>query len=118
MNQKIIVKILIAYFSGMLASGLENLHAQSAQIEPHTLLLLDDFYVVYRPGTKRVLHPVRRHSHNPMIHDDKPWEKTIGYCSVHHNPDTGLYQLWYQALAPVSPESTNVCYAESKDGVL
>jgi hypothetical protein len=52
-----------------------------------------------------------------MLADDMPWEKAIGYCSVHRNAETGQYQLWYQALASVSPESSNVCYAESADGV-
>ena len=94
-------------------------HGQSADetTTPRTILLVDDHAILYRAGVKRVLRPLDRHPQNPLLEDDKLWEKTIAYCSVHRNSDTGLYQLWYQALASISPEATNVCYAESKDGV-
>jgi hypothetical protein len=82
-----------------------------------TLLFVDDAQVLYRSGTYRILHPAKRHAVNPVIAQDKPWEVTISYNSVYRNPDTGKYQMWYQALVKASPETLTVCYAESDDGV-
>lgn len=83
----------------------------SKSVNP-TVLLVDDHAVLYRPGTKRVLHPLTRHANNPILPRDKPWEGTIAYCSVHRDPDTGHYRLWYQAWP-----GCHLCYATSDDGV-
>src|SRR4051812_33069033 len=65
-----------------------------------TFLLVDDHHVLYRPGTKRVLQPLRRHPRNPLIAGrDKPWEVAIAWSRVHRDAATGRYQLWYQAYA-------------------
>ncbi len=84
-----------------------------------TLLLVDDYHVLYRSGTRRVLHQPMRHHANPLIADDKPWEAAVAWTSVWRDPDTGRYQLWYQAYggrdAPVPQCAT--CYAESDDGI-
>jgi hypothetical protein len=87
-----------------------------------TLLLVDDHHVLYRPGTRRVLQPLRRYPRNPRIAGrDKPWEIAIAWSSVHRDPTSGRYQLWYQAFAgPAAREKTHrctVCYAESADGL-
>ena len=80
-----------------------------------TLLLVDDKDVLYRPGTKRVLRPLTRHPQNPLIEEDKPWEVTVAYCSVYRHPESGRYQLWYQAWH--HEDGCRVCYAESEDGL-
>jgi hypothetical protein len=87
-----------------------------------TLLFVDDRDVLYRPGTKRVLHPLTRHPQNPLIAgNDRPWEVAIGWNSVYRDPGTGSFQLWYQAFAGhTARERTHrcvVCYAESEDGL-
>ena len=87
-----------------------------------TLLLVDDFHVLYRAGTRRVLHPLVRYDHNPLIvGGDDPWALDIAWCSVHRDPASGRYQLWYQAYAgSTSRDKTRrctVCYAESRDGL-
>jgi hypothetical protein len=84
---------------------------------PRTLLMVDDHDIVYRSGTYRILHPAKRHAVNPVIAQDKPWEVTVSYNSVHRDEQTGKYQMWYQALTKASPETLTVCYAESDDGV-
>ena len=88
-----------------------------------TLLLVDDFHVSYRPKTKRVLHPLKRHPGNPILAGRvKPWEVAIGYTSAYRNPQTGLYQLWYQSAAfGATGDKTRLCtlcYAESNDGLI
>ncbi len=87
-----------------------------------TLLLVDDHDILYRSGTRRVLHPLKRHAANPILPGrDKPWEVAIAWTSVYRNPATGRYQLWYQAFAGDEARDRTrrctVCYAESADGV-
>lgn len=87
-----------------------------------TLLLVDDHHILYRSGTKRILHPLTRHPGNPLIQGrQQPWETAIAWNSVYRNPVTGLFQLWYQAFAgDAARERTHrctVCYAESQDGI-
>jgi len=86
-----------------------------------TILLVDDHDVLYRAGTKRVIHPAQRHSDKALIVADKPWEMLIGYTSVYRNPKTGKYQLWYQAYSGGRSGDKKlkcvIAYAESDDGV-
>lgn len=87
-----------------------------------TLLFVDDHHVLYRTGTKRKLHPPQRHIANPVIAGrEKPWEEDLAYNSVCRHPETGRYQMWYQAFAGVGARDRThrctVCYAESGDGV-
>ena len=81
--------------------------ARTSVTRPHTtplargrtLLLVDDHHVLYRSGTQRVLQPARRHSREPVVAQTEPWEMAIGWMSVYRHPQTGVYQLWYQAYA-------------------
>ncbi|MBP7935602.1 MAG: hypothetical protein KA354_13225 [Phycisphaerae bacterium] len=86
-----------------------------------TILLIDDEDVLYRSGTKRQVQPFTRHPANPLIRCDKPWEVAIAWMSVYRSPETGLYQLWYQAFsgnrATQRTHACVVCYAESRDGI-
>jgi hypothetical protein len=88
-----------------------------------TLLLVDDHEVLYRAGTKRIFHPLKRHPANPVIKGkQKPWEIAIAFNSVYRDATTGHYKMWYQSFAgEVAKERANrctVCYAESTDGVV
>src|SRR5436309_465427 len=95
----------------------------AAKPEPsRTILFVDDADVLYRAGTRRVLVPLKRYSANPLIRGgEKPWEVAIAWTSVYREPDTGRYQLWYQAFAgDAARDKTRrctVCYAESEDGI-
>src|SRR3712207_4783215 len=80
----------------------------TAPARSRTLLMVDDHHVLYRSGTYRILHPARRHVVNPVIPQDKPWEVTISYNSVHRDPGTGRYRMWYQALVSDNPETLTV----------
>ena len=87
----------------------------------HTLLLADESPFLYRSGTERIAPPFKRHSLNPVIAQDHPWEEAIGWSSVYRNPLTGKYQLWYQGYAKDQvyhrTQDHPVCYAESDDGI-
>jgi hypothetical protein len=79
-----------------------------------TILFVDDHHILYHAGTRRTLRPLDRYVDNPLLAQDKPWERTIAYCSVHRDPESGHYRLWYQAWAP---PGCYLCYATSEDGV-
>lgn len=110
-----ISRYTLACIAGLLVATVGN-RAAAEQATPEssaqTLLLVDDHHVLYRPGTKRVLHQLKRHSANPLIQCDKPWEGTVAYCSVHRDAKTGRFQMWYQAWP-----GCYLCYATSKDGL-
>lgn len=82
---------------------------------PHaaeTLILVDDHDILYRPGTQRVLHQPVRHKKNPLL-DGPTLKHLLAYCSVHHDPQSGRWQMWYQT----SGAGSVLGYAESKDGI-
>lgn len=97
-----------------LAALAPTLHAEK------TLLFADDADVLYRSGTLKELVPLKKYEGNPVITPDKPWEYMIGWVSVYRNPQTGLFQMWYQAYNEKRTEDKRlrcvVAYAESKDG--
>ena len=86
-----------------------------------TLLMVDDANILLRPGTERILNHPTRHSDQPVIAANRPWEQAIGYCSVHRDRKSGKYQLWYQAYTGNRSQDPTrrvvVCYAESDDGL-
>jgi len=85
------------------------------------ILFIDDHDVLYRSGTKRVFHPAKTNPTNPIVKEDKAWEMAIGWTSIYRHPETGKYQLWYQAYGggrdPRKTHKCVVCYAESDDGI-
>jgi len=87
-----------------------------------TILFVDDHEVHYRSGTKRVLTPFTRHEPNPVVKArEYPWEVAIGWTAIWRHPDSGRYQLWYQAYTgdrlSERTQDCAVCYAESDDGI-
>ena len=86
-----------------------------------TILLVDDHDVLYRSGTRRILHPAERHPANPLIRPERPWEGAIGWTSIHRDARSGKYQVWYQGysagVAKTHALDSVVCYAESTDGI-
>jgi hypothetical protein len=70
-----------------------------------------------------VIQP-KRHSANPLIEREHPWEGSGPHMggSVIRDPDTGRFTMWYtvwnkHAYENHLPFSYNVCYAESEDGI-
>ncbi|MCH2661797.1 hypothetical protein MK163_15240, partial [bacterium] len=86
-----------------------------------TLLFADDHHVLYRAGTRRIATPATRHPTNPLIAPTEPWEVALAWTSVYRDPQSGRYQLWYQAYTGDRAQDRShrcvVCYAESDDGI-
>jgi len=97
-------------------------HVHAVGELPRTLLFVDDEDILYRPGTIKRVMEFKKHDLNPLIKPDKPWEGMIGWTSVQRQPQTGKYQLWYQAYQAKRNEDRRlrsvVCYAESDDGLI
>ncbi len=108
--------------------GLETVRVRSAH-SPNdtgkgsrkTILAAHEDAILYRSGTTYVMQSPERCQANPVLAAAMPWELAIGYCSVFHDPVTGLYQAWYQAYAGSRAEHPTrrvvLCYATSRDGL-
>jgi len=87
---------------------------------PRTLLFVDDEDVLYRSGTEKKLEPLHKYEGNPVLYPEYEWEMMIGWVSVYHDPQTGKFQMWYQAYNDKRVENKQlkcvVAYAESQDG--
>lgn len=80
--------------------------------EPRTVLLVDDHEILYRSGTRRMLHQPVRHPENPLI-VGPTIKNQVAYSSVHRDAQTGRYKMWYQ----ITGGGCSVAYAESTDGI-
>lgn len=87
---------------------------------PRTILFVDDADVLFRSGTVRRVVEFQKFAGNPVIAPDKLWEsEAIGWCSQLRHPETGKFQMWYQAYTQRDGDKrlkSVVCYAESDDG--
>lgn len=85
-----------------------------------TILFADDDDVLYRPGTIKRAVEFKKFSPDPVVVPEKPWEGMIGWTSVYRDPQSGKFQIWYQAYQEKRKEDKTlrcvVCYAESMDG--
>lgn len=96
-------------------------YSQQAR-QRRTLLLVDDYYVLYRSGTHHRVIPLFKYVDNPVLAArTKPWEGAIGWNTAYRDPRTGTYKLWYQAFSGKEAQERTkacvVCYAESTDGI-
>jgi len=84
---------------------------------PWRRLFLDAMVVEDQHGLERVFHAARKHTANPVLRHDQPWEKVGRYQGLQLHgtvmSDQGKLRMWYRCY---SPESTT-CYAESADGI-
>ena len=96
---------------------------------PHRHLFLDLHEVTRLEGLHRQLHAPHRHSDNPVLTCEHPWEDRVSlYGTVLREPADGLFRMWYltgparegfvqvrgrRALANV----TLLGYAASSDGI-
>jgi hypothetical protein len=86
--------------------------------------LCDERVVEDRWLAERFAVPLKKHSDNPLIVGDNPWEGTgpLMGGSVLFDPNDSMYKIWYgvwnsHRYFNKLPFSYNICYAESKDGL-
>jgi hypothetical protein len=87
---------------------------------PWRRLFLDAMVVERQTGLDRVFHAAEKHSANPVLKADKPWEGN-GYGTAVHGGtvlvDGGKLRMWYIGGHSARGVGYRVCYAESHDGV-
>ena len=79
-------------------------------------LLVDDWLVATRQDVQRTWHPFEKHSANPVLAADKPWEGKICYVygTVLPGEDGRGYRMWYHSWAE---REYRKLYATSDDGL-
>ena len=93
---------------------------QEIILSNHPQLFLDDYIVARMENLRQEIHKPAKHPCNPLIVQDKPWEKRVIeiYGTVLYEPETEKFRCWYLASSdPNAKPEYYICYAESKDGV-
>jgi hypothetical protein len=107
---RILLSTLLLFVSAANAQ-FPKLPRKSSSLEPLLVLdarkqlFLDDYLVDSVANVRRVIHPAKKHSANPVL------QPGFIYGSVIR--DGGKYRMWYQAATGFA----RVAYAESADGI-
>ena len=94
-------------------------------------LFLDDYGIAHSVNTVRKVHPPLRHSANPIVRPDTPWERGCQvYGTVCFDEANQKFRMWYltgpkdRGNLPLklgsherAPHTTLAAYAESTDGI-
>ena len=85
-------------------------------------LFLDNFILDHLDGVKRELCAPQKAPEPLLSFSDLPWEQVQfnpGTAGVVHDPDDGLFKMWYWQGLAGEPFNTSqvLCYAESKDAL-
>ena len=90
-----------------------------------SLFLHDNRVVARSQGLQRVMGEVRKHSGNPILVADRPWEAGfVGYACVIYDGEEKLYKMWYESrlnpgqLRGPDLEQGRCLYATSGDGLV
>jgi len=125
------VACLLAFLPGAPLSGAEapgRFVVERAVRE----LFLDDEGIERLEGLRRTVNPPERHSGNPVVRPDLPWEDRCQvYGTALYDEEAGLFKLWYlttprdRGLRPLEvpggrrrpAHTTLAAYAFSQDGI-
>ncbi|MFA6286743.1 MAG: hypothetical protein WC661_05095 [Opitutaceae bacterium] len=88
-------------------------------------LFVDDILIEVAQGITRRWHKPARHTDEPRIRRDRPWEQSPYFTYSNHvvirDPMDGLIKCWYEDMGEVDgsghPWKTRLLYAESRDGI-
>ena len=85
--------------------------------------ICDDRVTEDRWKIERFVVPLKRHSDNPLLVTDYPWEGSgpSAACAL-YDPKDKMFKMWYSVFSKNAyenglPYSYNACYAESRDGL-
>ena len=90
------------------------------ELSNHPQLFLDDYLIAKTWNLRREMKQPMRHSANPLMQQDHPWEKRLVqlYGTVMFEPQRDLFRCWYTVSeAGLAKPEYNTCYAESPDGI-
>ena len=114
----------------------QEIHREQIQRQSK-FLLLDERIIERTDNAKLVVGSVTKDPANPLMKEDKPWEKRFDnlYGNVLYDEDEGVFKLWYSPIIidsssagmsltqrqrkyrPPRNREMAICYATSKDGI-
>ena len=102
-----------------LVKDLNDSNTGGAILLRETELFIDGRLIGSMKGTSRRLNQPTKHNKNPVLVATKPWETGApGYATVHHDPRTGEFKMWYQSwMKNKGISEGQLCYATSRDGI-
>ncbi|MBM4067700.1 MAG: hypothetical protein FJ271_01960 [Planctomycetes bacterium] len=81
-------------------------------------LFIDDHVIEELKGATRVLNQPVKHSRNPLLKRDQPWETSgPGYGTVLYDAENRLFKMWYENWDQNEASSARLLYATSKNGL-
>ncbi len=131
-----IVVLIATMFAG--SSAVADDAAAKSPIRRTKFLLLDSRIIESAENAKLTLGKTVKSEHNPLMAEDKPWEKRFDnlYANVIYDKEDKLYKCWYNPFivdnsakgmtleqrrkrryGPPRGREMAICYALSKDGI-
>ena len=92
------------------------------EIASRKQLFFDNAVIEHMEGMRRLVNQPQKHSANPVMVADRPWEhdQICLYGTVLFDGEENLYKMWYQMYDRWAKEPTRrnaMCYATSQDGI-
>ncbi len=84
-------------------------------------LFIDDYVIEKLDGVEKVLNQPVKHSRNPIVTADQPWEQgqKLTYATVMFDQTENIFKLWYGCwLIDAKPSEQVIGYATSQDGIV
>ena len=110
---------------GVLALCPSTFSDDAIDIENHRQLFIDDYLIAESDNVTRCLHPVTKHSSNPIVRPDRSWERglAVPQGTVIYDGEDKIYKMWYTTNVQSRGEGESfnkgksLAYAISEDGV-
>ena len=110
------VLIMAAMMAGDAPRGAQQAPGSPIRIGSRKQLFVDDYVVERMENLKRAMNQPKKHSRNPVLVPDRPWEGAWAhmYGSVIYDRQAKLYKMWYWC---GSGPAMRGAYATSRDGI-
>ncbi len=108
--------ILLA-FAAFFSLGDSTYANDAIDIGSHRQLFIDDYIIAESDNVMRRLHPVAKHSGNPIVRPEHPWEgrTTVPQGSVIFDAEERIYKMWYTT--DIQSKGKGLAYCTSRDGI-
>ncbi|MCM8815625.1 MAG: hypothetical protein NC937_06180 [Candidatus Omnitrophica bacterium] len=104
-------------------------------LNPGKHLVMDNFSIADTFRLKRTIHKPEKEPYEPVLVPEKPWETTVTAGKIIYDFERELWRMWYVASEYKAkkirkslmkskygnvgePQTSFLCYAESKDGII
>ncbi|MBX7254925.1 MAG: hypothetical protein K1Y02_01095 [Candidatus Hydrogenedentes bacterium] len=117
MDSKLLLVCVLVCFASLGASAQGSV--SPFPVEDKSQLFVDQVLVRDASHIAFTLHPAKKHSENPILKADRPWEgwRVEIYGNVIRDEAEGVFKMWYLGEETKAFPNYAVYYATSKDGV-